>query len=72
MSDIYETDEWMAQHDEELVNQYAGKWVAVTSEGVAASADSFKALVKQKIVQPNKMIITRIPTLKELDTIWIL
>lgn len=72
MNDLYETDEWMAQHDEELVKKYAGKWVAVTPKGVAASADSFKALVKQKAVKIGKMLITRIPTLEQLETPWIL
>ncbi|MFH0713084.1 MAG: DUF5678 domain-containing protein [Candidatus Micrarchaeota archaeon] len=72
MNERFLADEWMAEHDEELVKRYAGKWVAVTSKGIAASANSFKELVKQKTVQVNKMIITRVPTLEQLDSIWIL
>ncbi len=69
MNEIYEADEWMAQHDEELY-KYSGKWIAVTSSGVIASSDSFKGLMKAK--GDLKAIITRQPTEKELDSIWIL
>ncbi len=69
MDEIYEADEWMAQHDDEL-SKYAGKWIAVTARGVIASSDSLKELMKAK--GSLRAIVTRQPTEKELDTIWIL
>ncbi len=69
MDEIYEADEWMAEHDNEL-RKYAGKWIAVTARGVVASSDSFKELMKIK--GDLRAIVTRQPTEKELDAIWIL
>jgi GH35 family endo-1,4-beta-xylanase len=56
-------DLWMVRHFSELVTKYAGKYVAVVNETLAAVGDSRKEVEdKAHKIEPNKIpSVMRIP-----------
>lgn len=55
--------EWLSSHPEEA-EKHSGKWVAITGEGVVASADSaseVEALLKKKKLSLDKVMVMKVP-----------
>ena len=64
---LLDVSRWMELHRREVNREYAGKWVAVSSRGVVASASTISGL-KLKVA-PNELpqlLLTRIPLPKEV------
>lgn len=64
-------EQWMVQHPDGL-DLYCGKWVAISSNGVIASARSLKELVEEKKVDVKKVLVTKAPTIEQSNAIWVL
>ena len=60
----YANYEWLAKNGGSL-DEYAGKWVAVTDHGVVSVANSLKELLKNPEVKKLKPLITKIPRPEE-------
>ena len=55
--------EWLSSHPKEA-EKHSGKWVAVTSKGIAASADSvseIEAKLKSKNISLEKVMLMKVP-----------
>jgi len=65
-------DLWIVEHFSELVTKYAGKYVAVVNEKLAAVGDSGKEVeAKAREVEPNKIpSVLRVP--REEDMVCLL
>ena len=65
MENVLEIQKWFVLNKEK-VNKYTGKWVAVSSSGIMAVADSLSALSRHLTEsQREELLLTRIPTKKE-------
>ena len=55
--------EWLSSHPKE-VEKYSGKWIALTDEGIVASADSVTEVelqLKKKSVLLDKVMVMKVP-----------
>ncbi|MEK6923965.1 MAG: hypothetical protein AABW54_01855 [Candidatus Micrarchaeota archaeon] len=65
MASLQEIQAWLGSNSK-LLSRYAGKWVAVSGEGVELSSDSLSSLTRQfKPGQASELLVTRVPTRKE-------
>lgn len=67
MGRLLDIQRWMEKHGAEVNRKYAGKWIAVSGEGVEATGVSVSEL-KRKVPQAklSSMLLTRIPLPKEV------
>jgi hypothetical protein len=61
-------DLWIVEHFSELVDKYAGKYVAVVNEALVAVGDSGKEVEdKARKIEPRKMpSVLRVPREEEM------
>ena len=55
--------EWLSSHPKES-DKHSGKWVAVTSKGIVASADSVsevEAVLDKKDISLEKVMLMKVP-----------
>ena len=55
--------EWLSSHPKEA-EKHGGKWIALTSKGIVASADSaseVEALLKKKGITIGEVMIMKVP-----------
>lgn len=59
---------WSIKHSTEL-DKHAGKWVAISNDGLIAVSGTLKELMDKKEVKRLNPLITRIPTKEEILSI---
>ncbi|VVB66938.1 Uncharacterised protein [Candidatus Norongarragalina meridionalis] len=61
-----DAQKWLTNHPVEA-SKYQGMWVAISGNGIELSAESLLKLLKEK--GKTNYLVTKIPTLKELEDV---
>jgi|GEM_PF-2839379 len=68
MADAKKVNAWLSKNSSKL-DVYAGKWVALSGEGIVAS--TLKELLKAKGVNPKTQVVHKVPTPEEYAGIYL-
>ena len=64
MVDTKQINAWLSKNPAAL-DKYAGKWVALSGDGIVAVSSTLKKLLKAKGVDPKTQVVEKVPTPEE-------